>query len=198
VATPRVLRFKVTLLEVNPPVWRRFQVPENYSFWDLHVAIQDAMGWTDSHLHQFALAVPGSGAPIVVGIADDEFESGQETLPGWEIPVIQHLSEAGQTARYEYDFGDGWAHELLLDAIEPPEGGSNYPRCLGGERACPPEDCGGPYGYAEFLEAIHDSEHPSHNELLDWAGGEFDPDRFDPGAVSFDDPRERWEIAFSE
>jgi len=156
------------------------------------------MGWTDTHLHEFTLAQPGVGAPIVVGIPDDEFESGRETLPGWEIPVIHHLSEPGQAARYEYDFGDGWAHEVVLEAVVPPDAGSKYPRCLGGERACPPEDCGGPYRYAEFLEAIHDPKHPSHKELLEWAGGEFDPDRFDPGAVSFDDPRERWEIAFSE
>jgi len=198
VATPRVLQFKVTLLDVDPPVWRRLQVPEKYSFWDLHVAIQDAMGWLDCHLHEFRLAEPSSGAPIVVGIPDDEFESGRETMSGWEVPAIQFLSEPGQKARYEYDFGDGWEHEVLLEALSPAEDGAQYPRCLAGERACPPEDCGGPHGYAEFLQAIADPKHRSHKELLEWAGGEFEPDRFHAEQVGFDDPRERWEIAFSE
>jgi hypothetical protein len=198
VASPRVLQFKVTLLEVQPTVWRRFQIPEQYNFWDLHVAIQDVMGWQDYHLHEFRIAQIGSGPPIVVGIPDDEFESGRETLPGWQSPVIRYLTEPGQTATYEYDFGDGWEHEVLLEALALAEEGTVYPYCLSGERACPPEDCGGPYGYAEFLEAIGDPGHPSHKELLEWVGGEFVADRFDPKQVGFDDPKERWEIAFSE
>jgi hypothetical protein len=193
-----VLQFKVTLLEVEPPVWRRIQVPEEYSFWDLHVAIQDAMGWLDYHLHEFSLAQPSSRAAIKLGLPDDEFDSGRDTLPGWQIPVTLYLSEPGQAAKYDYDFGDGWSHEVLLEAIMLAEEGAEYPRCLDGKCACPPEDCGGPYGYANFLQAIADPEHPSHNDLVEWAGGDFNPSRFDLGQVRFDDPRERWEIAFSE
>jgi len=97
------LQFKVTLLDVDPPVWRRIQVPAAYSFWDLHVAIQDAMGWLDYHLHQFKLST-GSDSPVVIGIPDDEFPSGRETLPGWEIPVARYLAEHA-TFRLREEFG---------------------------------------------------------------------------------------------
>jgi hypothetical protein len=86
--------------------------------------------------------------------------------------------------RYEYDFGDGWDHELLIEKILPPEAGKRYPVCLAGKRACPPEDCGGIWGYVGFLEAIHDPQHPEHEEMLEWVGGEFDPDAFDLDEVN--------------
>ena len=191
------LQFKVTLLDVDPPVWRRIQVPAAYSFWDLHVAIQDAMGWLDYHLHQFKLST-GSDSPVVIGIPDDEFPSGRETLPGWEIPVARYLANPGDKAKYEYDFGDGWEHDILLEATVPPLAGATYPRCIEGEHACPPEDCGGPFGYGEFVKAISDPAHDRHQELLEWVGGAFAPDEFDARSIEFDDPAERWELAFSE
>jgi hypothetical protein len=80
---------------------------------------------------------------------------------------------------YEYDFGDGWEHEILLEKVLRPDPAVQYPRCLGGARACPPEDCGGAGGYADFLQAISDPDHEEHDEYLDWIGGEFDPEEFE-------------------
>jgi hypothetical protein len=198
VTASEVLQFKITLRGIRPPIWRRIQVPRAYTFWDLHVAIQDAMGWQDYHLHQFELS-HGQGRPGVrIGIPDEESEFGRRTLPGWEVSVVRHFSAPGQKATYRYDFGDDWEHEVLLEATPPAEKGVEYPRCIKGKRACPPEDCGGPYGYPEFLEAVKDPADPRHEELLEWIGGAFDPEAFDPGQVVFDDPKQRWETAFSE
>ena len=198
VTSSEVLQFKITLRGIRPPIWRRIQVPRAYTFWDLHVAIQDAMGWDDYHLHEFELRRGKNQRGETIGIPDEEFESGRSTLPGWEVPLVRHFSAPNQKATYRYDFGDDWEHEVLLEATLPAEEGVEYPRCTKGRRACPPEDCGGPYGYPEFLEAIGDPTHPRHEELLEWIGGAFRSEAFDPGKVVFDDPKERWEIAFSE
>jgi hypothetical protein len=198
VASNRVFQFRVTLLDVEPTIWRRLEVPDTYNFWDLHVAIQDVMGWQDYHLHEFRLPAPKNAVPIMVGIPDDESDAGRHTLPGWQVPVREYISERGQAIEYEYDFGDGWEHEVLLEEVLLAEQGINYPRCVAGEHACPPEDCGGPSGYADFLAAIRDPRHARHAELIERIGGVFDAVEFDPNQVGFDDPKERWEIAFSE
>ncbi len=187
----QVFQFKVTLLGIRPPIWRRIQVPCACTFWDLHVAIQDAMGWEDAHLHEFTLRHPRSRNEERIGIPGDEFDEGPGCHPGWGVPLASRFTRVGQKARYTYDFGDGWDHEVLLEAVWPAEKGATYPRCIGGERACPPEDCGGPYGYLELLEAIGDPHHERHDELLEWIGGEFDPEAFDPAQVVFDDPNKR-------
>ena len=146
-----VYEFKLRLLEVSPPIWRSIQVPETYSFWDLHVALQDAMGWLDYHLHLFRVAKPDTGEAVQIGIPDDDaFEGDEPSLPGWEIPIAHYFPRSGVVARYEYDFGDGWEHELTLEAILPRQRGQKYPRCVGGARACPPEDCGGIGGYEDL------------------------------------------------
>jgi len=113
------------------------------------------------------------------------------------IPISAYFSLQNPHALYTYDFGDGWEHSVTLEAILPQEPGLDYPRCLGGERACPPEDCGGTYGYAEFLAAIRDPEHEEHQSMLEWVGGAFDPEHFRPEAVQFDDPGERWRVALA-
>jgi hypothetical protein len=191
------LRFKITLAEVEPPVWRRIEVPASCTFWDLHVAVQDAMGWLDYHLHMFRVADPGSGATDEIGIPDeDAFEGDPVCLPGWEIPVARYFHTVGTTATYEYDFGDGWVHELELEAIGRRQAGTKYPRCLAGDRACPPEDCGGPHGYARLLEAIADPTDEEHESTMEWLGGRFDPGSFSPRKVRFENPKKRWRIAF--
>jgi hypothetical protein len=192
----KIYQFSVVLREVDPPVWRRIQVPGSYTFWDLHVAIQDAMGWRDYHLHEFEILNPATGDRDRIGIPSDEFSPDLEWLAGWEIPISAYFSPENPEALYTYDFGDGWEHSVTLEAILPREPGLDYPRCLAGERACPPEDCGGVYGYAEFLEAIQDPEHEEHQSMLEWVGDAFDPEYFRPEAVQFDDPDERWRIAF--
>jgi hypothetical protein len=196
-ATPQVYQFKLVLVGVEPPIWRRIQVPETYSFWDLHVALQDAMGWLDYHLHVFRVARPGTGEVKQIGIPDDDpFEGDKPTLPGWEIPITRYFSRPGTTVPYEYDFGDGWEHELTLEAILPRQAGQQYPLCVDGARACPPEDCGGVYGYENVLTVIQDPTHEEHESMLEWLGGRFDPDRFDPKRVKFDDPARRYKLAF--
>ena len=194
----RVYQFKVTLQDVDPPVWRRIQVPENYTFWDLHVAIQDSMGWLDHHLHEYLLPGQSIDEPIRIGIPDDEGpDPHHEILSGWEIPISEHFALENPAAKYEYDFGDSWEHSLELEEILIRQKGVEYPICLDGARACPPEDVGGVPGYQEFLRGIADAEDQEHENMLAWVGGEFDPERFDPNAITFDDPKERWESAFA-
>ncbi len=114
----RMYQFHVTLNEIDPPIWRRIQVPETYSFWDLHVAIQEAMGWLDYHLHEFRVPHQIADELVAIGIPDDEMlEPDHEVLPGWEIPIADYFSIANAEADYQYDFGDDWQHPLLLEAI---------------------------------------------------------------------------------
>jgi len=192
-----VLQLKVALKGIKPPIWRRILVPCTYSFWDLHVAIQDAMGWLDYHLHQFHVPDPVGGEVLIVGIPmDDEWGDGPEVIPGWEIPVARHLNLTDRSVAYEYNFGDGWEHSVALEKILPRDPEAQYPTCLGGRRACPPEDCGGVHGYQHFLGAVQDPGHEEHEDMVRWVGGGFDPGEFDKAKVSFDDPSERWRRAF--
>lgn len=188
-------QFRVTLLGTTPSVWRRIQVPAQYTFWDLHVAIQDAMGWQDYHLHEFRLAAP-LGDELRIGIPDPDFPE-PDRLPGWEVPLSAHITPGAPPAVYLYDFGDGWEHELVHEGLVARETGARYPRCVDGARACPPEDCGGVGGYEEFVRAMRNPKHRRHKELREWSGGPFDPEAFDPAIVAFDDPRKRWKRAFS-
>jgi len=179
-----VYQFKITLMGTKPPIWRRIQVPKTYTFWDLHVAIQDAMGWLDYHLHEFEIVNPKAGLKVNIGIPDDEF--GREVTPGWEAKIADSFSLENRRSVYTYDFGDDWRHKVELEKILPKEKGVKYPICITGRRACPPEGCGGVWGYSDFLEIIRDPEHEEHEEMLEWAGGAFDPDHFDAKEVSFD------------
>ncbi|MFT5144407.1 MAG: hypothetical protein ACI80V_000599 [Rhodothermales bacterium] len=191
-----VLQFKITLRGIKPPIWRRVVVPEEYSFWSLHVAFQSAMdGWLDYHLHLFSVRHPYTRKQAQIGVPD---EYGDDFLPGWEIPITSYFGLNQRKAVYEYDFGDGWLHDVRLEAIMPVDKGETYPQCIGGRRQCPPEDCGGIGGYAEFLAGISDPQHPEHESYLAWLGAPFDPEAFDPSKVIFDDPDRRWRFAFLE
>ena len=193
----QVYQFKITLKGTKPPIWRRILVPETYTFWDLHVAIQDAMGWDDYHLHEFTLLSPKTGRKVKIGIPSDEgADFGWKVLADWNQKIAHYFSLDNSKADYVYDFGDGWEHSIKLEKILPRETGVAYPRCIGGKRACPPEDCGGIGGYAEFLEAIGDPANELHEDMLDWVGGSFDPEDFNPSEVKFDDPAKRFKIAF--
>lgn len=189
----QVLRIRVTLQEVEPPIWRLIEVPASYSFWDLHVAIQDAMGWLDCHIHRFDL-LPRGKRPVHVGIplrADED-----PPLKGWQVPVSQYLAQPGDQAMYEYDFGDSWVHSVVLEGVQLADPKQDYPRCVDGARACPPEDVGGVDGYEEFFQAMLDEKHPEHESWMKWRGAPFDPEAFDPSQVEFEDPEIRWQIAF--
>jgi hypothetical protein len=185
----QVYQFRITLKDITPPVWRKIQVPETYTFWDLHVAIQDVMQWSDCHLHQFKITDPGIGAKIDIGIPDEE-DDHYEILPGWKQKISDYFFADYKTADYIYDFGNNWRHLILLEKILPREKDIVYPVCIDGKRACPPEDCGGVGGYEKFLEIIMDPGHESYQEMLAWAG-DFEPEYFDKDNVVFDDPAKR-------
>ena len=184
-------QFRITLHGIKPLIWRRIQVPASYTFWDLHVAIQDAMGWTDTHLHEYRLKNPKTGRKINIGIPDEDF--GSKVSLGWKKKISDFFTQQNPEAEYMYDFGDNWRHIVALEGILPRQEGVTYPRCIGGERACPPEDCGGSHGYEDFLDIIKDINHDEHDSMLEWVGGEFHPEQFDCSAVVFDDPAERLE-----
>lgn len=192
-----VLVLRVTLEEVKPPVWREFAVPEDFDFWALHCAIQDAMGWQDGHLHEFRARRPGGRGEVRIGIPDeDDLPTASPTQPGWEVPIAPYFARRGSKAQYLYDFGDDWSHVVELRERRPAEAREQLPRCLAGARACPPEDCGGPYAYPEFLEAIRDPSHEEHAALLEWVGGAFDPEAFMAAKVRFRDPVKYWRLVF--
>ena len=193
----RVFQFKITLKSIRPPIWRRIQVPETYTFWNLHVAVQDAMGWFDSHLHRFEILNPSTGIEEEIGIPDEEFEWDTVTLPVWEQKIAHYFSMTNTKSDYVYDFGDNWEHTVKLEKILPRQEKVKYPICIGGKRACPPEDSGGPWGYKDFLEEMADPHHEQHEEMLDWVGGSFDPEHFDIKEVLFENPAQRLKYALS-
>jgi hypothetical protein len=168
-----IYQIKVTLKDTKPPIWRRLLVRSDSTLGDLHTIIQAAMGWWDYHLHQFIVG------EIYYGVPDPEYDDYLEMRDEQNITLGQVAPREGARFDYEYDFGDGWEHQVLVEKILPPEPGASYPLCIKGRRACPPEDVGGTWGYADFLDAIRDPEHPEHDSYLEWIGGEFDPEDFD-------------------
>lgn len=197
-----VYQFKIELLGIEPLIWRRIEVPSTYSFWDFHVAIQDAMGWLDYHLHSFSLLPPRKRKPILIGIPDDEYEDNM--LAGWEVPLTQYFKQPGDEAGYDYDYGDGWQHRIVLEAIALQKEGINYPNCCDGQRACPPEDCGGIPGYYHLIDILSDRAHEDYEVMVDWLSNHaknyhpYDPKYFEPANVVFCNPKKRWKIAFED
>lgn len=185
-----VYQFKVSLKGIRPPIWRRIQVPGYYTFWDLHAAIQDAMGWFDLHLHAFKMMNPQKGIEEEIGIPDDDFAGAEhKILAGWKQKISRYFTAENNKALYIYDFGDYWVHELKLEKILPPDTQINYPICVAGRRACPPEDCGGPPGYDDLLEVLSHPKHDAYGTMLEWVGGKFNPEHFEINEVYFSDPK---------
>ena len=172
-----VYQLKVTLLGSHPSIWRRFEVESGITLQRLHCILQIVMGWTDSHMHGFRVPEPGQrGArrrllPV---------ESTEEKT----TRLASVLRRPKYWTVYEYDFGDGWEHKIVLEGIVPRSSGAHYPMVLAGRGACPPEDVGGLPGYLHFLEAIKDPKHPDHNDMVEWRGELFDPAAFDVQAVN--------------
>ena len=174
-----IFQIKVTLRESKPPICRRIQVWEDTRLDKLHLILQEVMGWANSHLHQFIIGGSYYGEPH-----PDYDEWGAEMRDEKRVRLRQIVTGEKFKFIYEYDFGDSWEHELLVEKILPPESGVYYPRCIKGKRAGPPEDVGGVWGYQSFLAAIRDPKHPQHEELLEWIGGKFDPEAFDLEAIN--------------
>ena len=171
-----IFQLKVTLKRSKPLIWRRIQVRGDTTLGALHDIIQIAMGWTNSHLHQFIVGRTYYGEPHP--------DYGLEMNDQDAVQLDEIVEKKKDRFVYEYDFGDGWEHAILVEEVMEPDPDATYPRCVKGKRSCPPEDIGGSWGYAEFLEAIEDEDHPRHAEYMDWIGGEFDPDAFDREEVN--------------
>jgi hypothetical protein len=171
-------QIKVGLRGAKPPIWRRLQVPADVSLPQLHTIIQIAFGWDDSHLHVFETPYGN------FGIADADLGHRPEA----PVTLEQVAPTANSKLRYTYDFGDDWEHDILVEKILDRDNTAPNPRCTGGRRAAPPEDCGGIWGYADLVETLNDPDHPEHQDKLEWLGlddaADFTPDRFDAEAVT--------------
>ena len=168
-----IYHLKITMLNIEPPIWRRVAVDGECSLGDLHLILQIVMGWTNSHLHEFRIA------DSRYSVCDPTlYDWGEDTLDEEAYTVEQVVPFTGVEFLYEYDLGDSWEHLVKVKAISEPLPSVFYPTCLAGERSCPPEDVGGNSGYAEFLETLADNDHPEHATNLVWIGGNFDPEYF--------------------
>jgi hypothetical protein len=174
--TNSLYQCKITLIGIKPPIWRRIQV-QDCTLDKLHQHIQIAMGWTNSHLHQFDINGECYGDPEILDDGFDDFKCIDST----KTNLSQVLPKTGErfAFKYDYDFGDSWEHEVLFEGSPKVDPKAKYPICLEGERACPPGDCGGVWGYDDFLEAISDKNHEEHERMLEWIGRKFDPEKFD-------------------
>jgi pRiA4b ORF-3-like protein len=177
---PKVYQLKVTLGDFDRPIWRRLLVSGDTTLGDLHWILQLAIGWTHSHLHFFEIGDAQYSDP-----AFDLYEDPDEFKDEFRARLDRVVGKEGARFLYEYDFGDCWRHEIKVEKILPAVQGEIYPKLVDGERSCPPEDCGGVTGYTNFLEGIGDENHPEHEDLLAWAGGHFDPERFDVEGVNW-------------
>ena len=169
-ASKSLYQIKVTLTGSKPPIWRRLIVKDNIRLDQLHSVLQVSMGWFDCHLHQY---IVGNS---YIGIPDPDFE--MDVIDERKIYLYDLVSNPKDNFTYEYDFGDGWNHKIVLEKTLPLDF-SESPIVIKGKKACPPEDCGGIWGYSDFLEAIQNPKHEEHESMLEWVGGEFDPDELD-------------------
>jgi hypothetical protein len=169
-------QLKITIDDIRPPIWRRVLVPSRMTLAQVHRVIQEAFGWWNSHLHAFEID------GVAYGIDDGE---------GWGEPPVDErrttldtVASSGDRFRYTYDFGDDWVHRIEVEDVVRLDPSGAYPRCGAGRRSGPPEDVGGPWGYARFLEAVADPNHHEHEQQLEWAGGSFDPERCDLAEIN--------------
>jgi len=167
-------QIKITLADSKPPIWRRLLVHNTIKLNVLHDAIQYSMGWLNCHLHQF------EKDRILYGVDTDDFgaDFGLETEDEKKYKLSDILKKEKDSMIYEYDFGDGWRHKIILEKIQPFDETAELVKCIKGKRACPPEDCGGIWGYESLIEIIRDPAHPEHEEMRDWLGGDLDPEHF--------------------
>ncbi|HVC36998.1 MAG TPA: plasmid pRiA4b ORF-3 family protein [Gammaproteobacteria bacterium] len=171
-----VLELRVQLQYIEPPVWRRLRIRSSATLADLHDAIQAAMGWSDSHLHEFFISGRRYG-PLHEDAPEELIDEAKIVLASLGLKPATRFT-------YNYDFGDNWAHDIRVEKIEAMAAELLRSLCLNGARACPPEDCGGPPGYQELLAALANPRHPRHRELRRWVGKDWDAERFDLEAAN--------------
>lgn len=168
-----VFELRVTLRHIEPPVWRTVRVPADVMLVVLHEVLQTAFGWKNCHLHEFRVGDIRFG---MIDADDERFSVDERAAP------IGAVARAGSTFVYHYDFGDDWEHEVVVERVDPR--GEDTIRCTGGARACPPEDCGGPHGYAHMLEVLANPRDEEHADMKLWAPRRFDAEKFDDAAVN--------------
>jgi tetratricopeptide (TPR) repeat protein len=171
-----VYEMKASIKGAKPAIWRRFRVSGNITFYKLHRVLQEVMGWSNYHLYEFRFG------ELLLGEPDPEF--GREIRSARRVKLNEILTREMAKFIYIYDFGDGWEHEVTVERILSTNDKLRHPVCVGGERACPPEDCGGIGGYSDLLKTIHNPAHEQYEEMMEWLGGEFDPKRFDIDEVN--------------
>jgi len=172
-----IYQLKITLRDTKPPIWRRVQVPSDITLAKLHTIIQIAMGWYDCHRHEFEVDGQAYGQRMP-GFDDTDIKSDRT------LRLNQFVTGEKYKFPYLYDMGDSWEHQILVEKVLPPDPDVRYPVCIKGKRNCPPEDCGGVWGYEAFLEAIRNPQHPEHEMMLEWVGGDFDSEAFDLDATN--------------
>ena len=165
-----IFQIQISLNGFTPKIWRRIQLKSDTLLPDLHDIIQITMGWRNSHLHQFIKNKEYYGDSSL----DDDFD----VIDYRKIKLSTMLKKEKDSMKYEYDFGDSWEHTLLLEKILPVDSNTKYPICLAGKMHCPPEDCGGVWGYADLLEILKDPKHEDYEDNIEWLGDDFDPNEF--------------------
>jgi hypothetical protein len=176
----RTYQIKITLKGSEPKIWRRILVPSELKLSDFHMVIQIIMGWTNSHLHQFIK----NRTFYTERMKDDDTWGDMNNVDYRKMNVSDLLTKEKEKIVYEYDFGDSWEHVVTLEKIIPFEENLQCPVCLAGEMSCPPEDCGGIWGYSNMLKILKQPDHEEYEDYLDWLGEEFDPEYFDIEGVN--------------
>jgi hypothetical protein len=171
----QIYQLEIWLMDIEPRIWRKFELRSDIRLDRLHDIIQQVMGWTDSHLHSFNA---GDGTEYGMPDPDDMFDN-NDMLDEKKAKLTDLLARPKDRFIYVYDFGDNWEHVVELAEIKEAEPGVKYPLCLAGERACPPDDCGGAWAYEDFLKTLRGRNKKKRQELLDWLGYDFDPEAFD-------------------
>ena len=178
--TKKIYQVQIALKGSKPKIWRRILIPSDLLLSDFHKIIQTTMGWTNSHLHQFIK----NGTFYTVKIQDDDFWDEMDNVDYKKMKISDLLKKDKDKIIYEYDFGDSWEHDIILEKISPVDNKIKYPICLTGKRNCPPEDCGGVWGYADMLEILEQPNHEEYESYMEWLGGKFDPKHFKKDEVN--------------
>jgi hypothetical protein len=176
---PKIFQIKVRLLETSPIVWRTFLISSNVTLHRLHLVLQDVMGWYNYHLYRFQVGSDEYGEP---NLDNDFYELDFKNSKRAKLGNI--IKEKNSIFLYEYDFGDGWEHQLLVEDILETDPEKQYPVCIAGENACPREDSGGTHGYAEMMEIIQNPAHEEYRSTKTWLGKGFNPRKFDIESVN--------------
>ena len=188
-----IYSLRVELEEIEPVIYRALLVRGTIGLDLLHAILQVAIGWTNSHLHKFSIGDSEYSDPEF-NLNEDAFE-GQKLVEDEAIVNLQEVGpQKGFQFGYEYDFGDSWEHRITVADILPDDGTlAGFAECIDGKRACPPEDCGGTGGYADFVETINNPEHEEYESMVEWVGGAFDPETFDIKKVNQFLKKIKWE-----